>query len=157
MYGRQESCETIRRERDDLRRELDDQRHEAERKSDQEYRERERQRKERERAMSPSNRLYNGEVSDFEEATRLHVMACESERDCGSMKPTPDDDDKERAVLAGITANLNESIEQASRARAIYHKITEETKARIVEALTAEGLDDWATCLESGDYSSMAI
>ena len=157
MYGRSESCEAIKRERDDLRRELDDQRYQAELKAEQGYRERERRRKERQRAMSPSNRLYNGGVSDFKEATRLHVMACESERDCESMKPTPDDDERERSILAGITANLNESIEKAKRAQAIYTKITEETNARVVEALKADGLEDWANCLESGDYSSMAI
>lgn len=157
MYGRTESCETIKRERDDLRSQLDAERDERERHWEHERRVREQQRAEARRRANPSNRLYNGDASGFEEATRLHVLACESERDCESMKPTPDDDEKERGVLAGITANLNESIEKANRARAIHNKITEETKQRIVEALNAEGLDDWANCLESGDYSSMAI
>lgn len=155
MY--RETCDAVKRERDDLRDQLADERDRRERQEERDRDERERQRKERQRAMSPSNRLYNGDVSDFEEAARLHVMACESERDCESMKPTPDDDEKERSVLAGITANLNESIEKANRARAIYRQITAETKTRIAEALRAEDLDDWATCLESGDYSGMAI
>lgn len=52
---------------------------------------------------------------------------------------------------------MNESIAQANKARQIYDQITAETEARIVQALTDAGLSEWAECLESGDYSAMAI
>ena len=151
MYG--ESCESIKRERDDLRYQLDQERDDRERRERQEREQRDRQREEIRRRANPSNRLYNGEVEDFGEAVRCHVAACRQE----ITSPAPDDDEDMRRTIESCNKTMNESIAQAHRAKEIHDQITSETEQRIAEALRTEGLDDWATCLESGDYSRMAI
>lgn len=151
MY--RESCETIKRERDDLQFQVDREREERERRQERERQEREQQREESRRRANPSNRLYSGEIDDFEEATRLHVAACQQE----ITSPVADDNEEMRRAIESCNKTMGDSILQAQRAQAIYDRITSETEKRITEALRAEGLDDWATCLESGDYSRMAI
>jgi hypothetical protein len=155
MYGTQ-SCESIKRERDDLQRQMDDMRSEAERESERQYRERETRRREREeerRRQTPSNRLYHGDVTGFGEAVDCHIAACQQE----ITSPEPGDSEDLRATIERCNNTMNKSISEASRAKEIYHQITSETEARIAQALRVEGLTDWAECLESGDYSSMAI
>lgn len=151
MYG--ESCETIKRERDDLQFQLDAEREERRRRQRREHEEAEERRKEIQRRANPSNRLYNGEVVDFDEAVLCHVAACQRE----ITSPAADDGEGMREAIESCNRSMGESIAQAHRAQAIYDQITSETEKRIGEALRAEGLDDWATCLESGDYSRMAI
>lgn len=151
MY--RETCEAVKRERDDLRDQLDAERDRREREAQRERDERERQRAEFRRRANPSNRLYNGEVSDFGEAVRCHVAACQQE----ITSPDADDNEEMRRSIESCNKSMSESINQARRAQAIYDRITSETEKRIAEALRAEDLDDWATCLESGDYSRMAI
>lgn len=151
MY--QESCETIKRERDDLQFQLDREREDRERRQQREREEREQQRIEQRRRANPSNRLYNGEVEDFGEAVRCHVAACRQE----ITSPAPDDDEDMRRTIESCNQTMNESIAQAHRAKEIYDQITSETESRIVEALRTEDLDAWADALASGDYSRMAI
>lgn len=148
-----ESCESVKRERDDLRFQLDAEREERERQQERERREREQQRIEARRRASPSNRLYNGEVADFDDAVRCHVAACQQE----ITSPAADDDEDMRQTIENCNQTLNKSIAQAHRARAIYDQIASETEKRIAEALRSESLNDWANCLESGDYSPMAV
>lgn len=152
----QQSCESLKRERDELKREVEEARYEAERESERRDRERQTQRQEREqerRRQLPSNRLYNGDVTDFEEAVQCHIAACEQE----VAIPEPDDSDGLRDTITRCNQTMRESIGRAGRARAVYQRITAETEERITAALRDEGLEEWATCLESGDYSSMAI
>lgn len=151
MY--QESCESVKRERDDLQFQLDREREDRERRQQRERQEREQQRAEPRRRANPSNRLYSGEIDDFEEAARLHVAACQQE----ITSPVAGDNEEMRQAIESCNKTMSESILQAQRAQVIYERITSETERRIAEALRAEGLDDWATCLESGDYSGMAI
>ena len=148
-----ESCESIKRERDDLQFQLDREREDRERRQETERREREQQRAEVRRRANPSNRLYSGEIDDFREATWLHVAACQQE----ITSPVADDNEEMRRAIESCNKTMSESILRAQRAQAIYDQITSETEKRIAEALRAEALDDWATCLESGDYSRMAI
>ncbi len=105
------------------------------------------------RRRVPSNRLYNGDVTDFSDAVSCHISACEHEIET----PRSDDDEEMRRTIERCNTTMKESIRRANHARAIYAQITAETKTRISEALTNAGLTDWAECLESGDYSSMAI
>lgn len=149
----QESCESIKRERDDLRDQVETERHERERRQQCERDERDRQRAEARRRANPSNRLYNGEVADFDEAVNCHVAACQQE----ITSPDADDSEEMRKSIEHCNQSLTESMTRARRAQSVYDQITSETEKRIAEALRAEGLDDWATCLESGDYSRMAI
>lgn len=151
MYG--ESCESVKRERDDLRYELEWEREDRERRERQEREGRDRQREEMRWRANPSNRLYNGEVNDFGEAVRCHVAACWQE----ITSPAPDDDEHMRSTIESCNKTMNESIAQAHRAKEIYDQITSETEQRIAEALRAEDLDEWADALTSGDYSRMAI
>jgi hypothetical protein len=143
----------VKRERDDLRYQLDQERDDRERRQQREREERDQQRAEMRRRANPSNRLYSGEVEDFTEATRLHAAACQQE----ITRPAPDDNEEMRKTIESCNRTMSESISQALRAQAIYYKITRETNERISEALRAEDLDVWAECLESGDYSRMAI
>lgn len=115
--------------------------------------ERRRQTKEDMRRRLPTNRLYHGDVTDFSEAVGCHIAACENE----ITSPQPDDDESMRKTIEHCNQTMSESIAQANKARQIYDQITAETEARIVEALTTAGLTEWAECLESGDYSPMAI
>jgi hypothetical protein len=105
------------------------------------------------RRRQPSNRLYNGDVTDFSDAVSCHISACEQEM----QTPRPDDDDDMRRTIERCNTTMRESISRAKQAHAIYDQITAETKTRISDALTNAGLTDWAECLNSGDYSSMAI
>lgn len=105
------------------------------------------------RRCQPSNRLHNGDVTDFSDAVSCHISACQQEIDV----PRPDDDEEMRRTIEHCNTTMRESISRAKQARALYDHITAETKTRISEALTNAGLTDWAECLESGDYSSMAI
>lgn len=148
-----ESYETIKRERDDLQYQLDQEREDRERRQRREREETEGRRKEIRQRANPSNRLYSGEVGDFTEATRLHAAACQQE----ITSPAQDDDEEMRKTIESCNRTMSESISQALRAQAIYDKIIRETNERIAEALRAEELDAWAECLESGDYSRMAI
>lgn len=151
MY--RESCDAVRRERDDLRHQVEQEREERERRQRREREEHEQQRLEQRRRANPSNRLYNGEVSDFHEAVRCHVAACEQE----VMSPDQDDDEEMRRTIESCNKTMGEAISRAYRANAIYDRITRETNERIAEALRTEGLDDWADALSNGDYSRMAI
>lgn len=158
MYG--QTCESVKRECDRLKRDLEDIRYQQELESERQYREqvrerenRQREREEARRRAMPSNRLYHGEVTDFREAVRCHVAACEQE----IVSPLADDDEEMRRTVERCNKTMSESILRAQKAGETYDRITRETHARIAEALRAAGLEEWATCLESGDYSSMAI
>lgn len=105
------------------------------------------------RRRQPSNRLYNGDVTTFSDAVSCHITACEHEIETA----WPDDDDDMRRTIERCNVTMRESISRANQARAIYDQITAETTKRISDALTHAGLTDWAECLETGDYSSMAI
>jgi len=115
--------------------------------------ERRRQAKEDMRRRLPTNRLYHGDVTDFSEAVGCHIAACQNE----ITSPHPGDDDDMIRTIEHCNQSMSESIAQANKARQIYDQITAETETRIVEALTSAGLTEWAECLESGDYSPMAI
>jgi hypothetical protein len=141
-------------------RELEDAQYDAERYRDEAERlrrrenerhaEQERQRKENRQRNDPSNRLYNGDVTDFREAVNCHVAACQREI-------TPITDDADRELSEKCNAAMREGIANANKAREIFDRITKETDARIIDELRAAGLTEWADCLASGDYSSMAI
>ena len=105
------------------------------------------------RRRQPSNRLYNGEVTDFSEAVSCHISACQHEIDT----PQFDDDEDMRRTIERCNTTMRESISRARQASAIYEQITAETNIRISQALIDVGLTDWAECLVAGDYSSMAI
>ena len=105
------------------------------------------------RRRQPSNRLYNGDVTDFSEAVSCHISACEQEIEI----PRSDDDEDMRKTIERCNTTMRESITRARQARTIYEQITTETNLRISEALTDAGLTEWAECLIAGDYSSMAI
>ena len=105
------------------------------------------------RRRQPSNRLYYGDVTDFSDAIACHISACQQEIET----PRLDDDDDMRRTIESSNRSMRESINRAKQARHIYERITAETKSRISEELTNDDLTDWAECLESGDYSSMAI
>src|SRR5262245_42419958 len=151
-----ETCTQIKRERDDLRRQIDDQRYEAEMEADRQYRQRERERKERQRQLNPSNRLYNGDVNDFETAVGCHIAACEEEKRSIVSLQQSDDDDQARKLDGQCKQSLNQSIDKAVRARAIYLIEIEKAYQQVAQELHDAGLEDWADCLKSGDYSSMA-
>ena len=105
------------------------------------------------RRRQPSNRLYNGDVTTFSDAVSCQITACEQE-----IEPVwPDDDDVLRRTIERCNGTMRESISRANQARAIYDQIMAETTNRISDALTHAGLTDWAECLDTGDYSSMAI
>ena len=105
------------------------------------------------RRRQPSNRLYNGDVTDFSDAVSCHISACEHEIE----SPRVDDDEDMRRTIERCNTTMRESISRAKQASAIYEQITAETHIRISQALTDAGLSDWAECLVTGDYSSMAI
>ena len=105
------------------------------------------------RRGQPSNRLYHGDVTDFSDAVNCHITACQHEIEI----PRPDDDEDMRRTIERCNTTMTESITRAKQARHIYDQITAETRTRISEALTNAGLTDWAECLDTGDYSPMAI
>ena len=105
------------------------------------------------RRRRPSNRLYNGDVTDFSDAISCHISACEHEIEI----PRFDDDEDMRRTIESCNTTMRESISRARQAHAIYERIIAETNIRISQALTDAGLTDWAECLVAGDYSSMAI
>ena len=105
------------------------------------------------RRRQHSNRLYNGEVTDFSDAISCHISACEHEIET----PQFDDDEDMRRTIERCNTTMRESISRAKQASAIYEQITAETNLRISQALIDLGLTDWAECLIAGDYSSMAI
>jgi len=105
------------------------------------------------RRRQPSNRLYNGDVTDFSDAVGCHIAACEHEIEA----PRCDDDEDMRRTIERSNTTMRESISRAKQASAIYEQITKENNIQISHALTDAGLTDWAECLVAGDYSSMAI
>ena len=105
------------------------------------------------RRRQPSNRLYNGEVTEFSDAVSCHISACEHELET----PRFDDEEDMRRTIERSNTTMRESISRAKQASAIYEQITKEHDIRISQALTDAGLTDWAECLVAGDYSSMAI
>lgn len=105
------------------------------------------------RRGQPSNRLYHGDVTDFSDAVNCHITACQHEIEI----PRPDDDEDMRRTIERCNTTMTESITRAKQARHIYDQITAETRTRIAEALKNASLTDWAECLETGDYSPMAI
>jgi hypothetical protein len=144
-------------------RELEDARYEAERLRDQleakerrearEQRDREEQRKRERRERDPSNRLYNGDVRDFHDAFQCHVVCCQRE-----ITPVLETDPPElRDCTVKCNDAMREGIAKANQAREIYDRIVTDAKKNAVAAMREAGLTEWADCVESGDYSSMAI
>ena len=75
------------------------------------------------RRRQPSNRLYNGDVTDFSDAVSCHISACEHEIEL----PRFDDDEDMRRTIESCNTTMRESISRARQARAIYERITAET------------------------------
>lgn len=122
----------------------------------------------------PSNRLYRGEVTGFDEAMRLVVAECEWEmrHSLRAMHAEMDADPErftdlsaeERAQMERdddrMNADLIAYIAAAKNAAAIYAKCMKEAEAQARTLLVA--LDDGhadliAKALETGDYSQLAI
>jgi hypothetical protein len=144
------------RELDTARQDVEYYRDEAEQLRDRERERQEEQRRQAQESMqrrTPSNRLFNGEVTDFADAVRCHIAACEAEM----TTLRPDEGEEMRKTIESCNQTMREAITRANQARQIYDRITAETETRIVEALQAAGLTEFADCLESGDYSPMAI
>jgi hypothetical protein len=144
-------------------RELEDARYEAERLRDQleakerrdarEQREREERRKQERRERDPSNRLYNGDVRDFHEAVECHLACCQRE----ITQLLEGDSPELRECTVKCNDAMREGIAKANSAREIYDRIVTDAKKNAVAAMREAGLTEWADCVESGDYSSMAI
>lgn len=115
----------------------------------------ERRRRDQERRnLMPSNRLYNGEVSDFREAVKLHIAACQQELEL----PWPDDDEAlSKEIDDKCNQALRDSVARAQQASAVYNRIMRSAEAEVLKALKSEGLEDWAECFETADYSTLAI
>jgi hypothetical protein len=135
-------AERYRRDVDDLRR------RESEREK-----ERDRQRDTERRQRDPSNRLYNGDVGDFSDAIRCHIACLQRE----IVSENPGEEPGLRELTKRTNATMREAISSANRACNIYDAVMRDAQSRVVADLRAAGLDDWADCLESGDYSSMAV
>lgn len=157
-YGREESAieRDLRYENERLEHEL----RERKEREAREYDQRERERKERFRAMLPSNRLYNGEITDADEAMQAHINALHHE-DHGFVH---DDDDEQgkrfaaewKGYIASAQATYKEYRERVAAAREAFQaaeraifedfaKSEDSTRKNIGEA----GL--------SGDWSRLAI
>jgi hypothetical protein len=80
-----------------------------------------------------SNRLYNDEIHDFEEAMRAYAAEAIAEMDLGEM--------------------LRKMVADAALALEIYAK----HKPQIVADLRAGGLTEIANAFESNDYTGLAI
>src|SRR5437868_13228727 len=158
MIGRMRTpmnCERKLREAQDeaeqSRRELELERDHRRRESQRQQDERERERKESRRRNDPSNRLYNGDVSDFREAVACHT-ACLARELSASDGEVFDKELNERC-----NQTTRERIAAANKALEIYNTITAEALNRAAVALREAGLIDWADCLEQEDYSPMAV
>jgi len=128
-------------ERDRLEQENEEFRAKEKRRESEAARERERQRRE----SHPSNRLYNGEVADFREAIRCQIAALEIE-----LRLSRQWDVKGSSIF-------QKSIADANRALEIYDRVMKDAEKQVVEELKKEKLDEYADCLNSGDYTGLAI
>lgn len=138
-------CEHLRREIDDLRYEQQQREEREQYLRDKERRERE----ERRRAALPSNRLYNGEVSDFCEAMDCVIAACGRE----IVEPESDADRK-------CNQSLIELSEIAAACRDEYRAAMKMAEEALIAKWRESGDADKsniADCLEGGDYSPLAI
>ena len=144
-------------------RELEDARYEADRLRDQleryeraerdREREREEQRKEQRRQNDPSNRLYNGDVTDFYDAVRCHISCLQRE----ITHVLASDSEELQDCTRKCNETMREGMIAANKAREIYERVVTNARKNAAAEMRAAGLSDWADCVESGDYSRMAI
>lgn len=137
-------------ENDRLRWEAEDRRREENRRAD----EQERERVEARRRRSPSNRLYNGEISNFREAIDAHIAALRHERNSPYAAGEDEDDVKFRADFDGyikaaeeLRAEYDATVGQAERA--LFTRWGRMADGSLPQVVGQCGL--------SGDYSPLAI
>lgn len=137
-------------DRDYLERQLDEERARRERADEARYHEQKQARKERINAMLPSNRLYNGDVSDFLSA--MEAVEAEYLQEANAI---------EGEKLEGCdTAEFRSVAALAQTAAGIYRTHLQEMHAVVATQLRATGSEDmarFADALESGDYSGLAL
>ena len=114
-----------------------------------------------ETAFTASNALYNGQARGFEDACDLAERAAHEEQRSmvrlqarfRSGPRTP----AEAVEDADYLRSLDEYAEQARRAKSIYRELLAGVTPAAVARLRAEGLDEFADALASGDWSKLAI
>lgn len=108
-----------------------------------------------------SNRLYRGEVSDFQEAMDCVIAMCHQEKVRGV-------DGEGESLGDDLNSSLDNYAEAARRCRTEYFQRVRVRLAAIEQELIGALADQWdatdnedmqriAACLRSGDYSDLAI
>lgn len=140
----------LRDEISHLRYELDERRARDER---EQYEREQRQREERKRAH-PSNRLYNGEISNFREAIETHIAALRLERN----SPYVDGDDEEtrkyRADFDGYIAAAQALLTEYDATVGAAERALFERWAASPEGSLAQTVGKGALV---GDYTGLAV
>lgn len=110
------------------------------------------------RKYHPSNRLYNGDVRTFREAIRTVEAACDFERHISeAYNASLGPDEQHERCPEDIFDDFKAVARQAL---AIYEREVGEAEQRAIAAMRATGNEDlrrFAACLESGEYSDLAI
>jgi hypothetical protein len=139
----------LREENDDLRYQLDERRRDEDRAREQ----RDEERREALKRGHPSNRLYNGEISNFREAIDAHIAALMLERngwwvsdDEEGQKYRADFDDYIKAAEA-LRDEYDATVGAAERA--LFEKWAASEERSLAQTAGQSGL--------SGDYSPLAI
>jgi hypothetical protein len=150
-------CRKLEQENERLKREERERRYELEAAQEarwererRERMERDRQRQEEREAARPSNRLYRGDCESFEDAMNCLAAAARAEI---VSDPQSDAERKCNAAMAAYEA-------RAARCRLEYAAAIQAAEADLIRRWRAAGdatLEEIADCLESGDYSPLAI
>lgn len=103
-----------------------------------------------------TNRLYRGEVDDFEHACDLVVQATRDEKQAIAdlnrrYGKTPDQAD------ADYFRSLDEYADQARQAQSIYRAVLASVRAETIRRLEEASLDQFAAALRDRDWSKLAI
>jgi len=102
------------------------------------------------RKPHPSNDLQNREDLTFESAMTLYRE--QHRREFGMHHPdaTPEEIQRSDEEMQAANLRVNTALE-------IYHRVMSEARKQIDAELRAADMEDFATALETGDYSGLAI